>query len=132
MMGLLTREQILTADDQVVEDVPVPEWGGVVRVRGLTGTQRDRFEGEAVEQRGRKTKLNFENLRARLVSLTVVDGDGKRMFSDADVAALGQKSASALDRVFAVAQRLSGMSDQDVEELTKNSESGQSDGFTSD
>ena len=36
--------------------------------------------------------------------------------------ALGAKSAAPLDRCFEVAQRLSGISEADVEELTKNSE----------
>jgi hypothetical protein len=129
-MTLLTRDEILAVDDLLSEDVPVPEWGGTVRVRGLTGLERDKFESAHVKYRGRKTDVNMVNIRARLVSLTVVDGDGKRMFTNEDVRALGQKSAVALQRVFDVAQRLSGMSAEDLEELTKNSEDGQSEGFT--
>ncbi len=43
-MGLLTKDDILGADDLATEDVEVPEWGGCVRVRALTGTERDAFE----------------------------------------------------------------------------------------
>ena len=49
-----------------------------------------------------------------------------------DISVLGQKSAAALQRVFNVAQRLSGFSDEDLEELAKNSSDAQSDGSTSD
>lgn len=129
---LLTREAILNAADLVTEDVEVPEWGGTVRVRGLTGSERDAFEQSIMEQRGRDVALNLRNIRAKLVALSVVDEQGRRVFSDDDVKALGQKSAVALQRVFEVAQRLSGLRSEDVEELAKNSESAPSDGSTSD
>lgn len=123
---VLNREAILAAEDLPRELVEVPEWGGAVYVRALTGAERDQFEASIVEQRGRDVRMNMRNIRAKLVALTVVDEDGQRIFTDDDVAALGGKSAAALDRLFAVAQRLSGLSKEDVEELAKNSESGQS------
>jgi len=123
---VLNREAILAAKDLPRELVEVPEWGGAVYVRALTGAERDQFEASIVEQRGRDVRMNMRNIRAKLVALTVVDEDGQRIFTDDDVAALGGKSAAALDRLFAVAQRLSGLSKEDVEELAKNSESGQS------
>lgn len=130
-MGLLSREQILQAEDLVYEDVEVPEWGGTVRVRGLTGAERDQFEASIVSLNGRQSKVDTRNVRAKLAALTIIDEDGKRLFTDQDVQQLGLKSAAALDRVFDVAQRLSGLSDQDIEELAENLTGGQSDGFTS-
>ena len=41
MSGLLSKEQILAAEDLPHKDVPVPEWKGTVRVRALTGFERD-------------------------------------------------------------------------------------------
>lgn len=131
-MPYLTRDDILQAVDLKYEDVQVPEWGGVVRVRGLTGAERDAFEASVVERQGKQSKLNMANIRARLVALVIVDGDGKRLFSDADVAALGRKSGVALNRVFETAQRLSGITEADMSDLEKNSVSGQSEGSTSD
>jgi hypothetical protein len=131
-MGLLTRDAILEAQDLQHEEVYIPEWGGSVRVRTLTGAERDAFEQSIVDQRGKDTRMNLRNIRAKLVALTVVDGDGKRLFSDADAKLLGQKSASALDKIFDVAQRLSGLRDEDVEELAKNSEDGLNAGSTFD
>jgi len=119
---ILTRDAILQAEDLPRELVEVPEWGGCVYVRTLTGTERDAFEASVVEQRGKSTKMNLRNIRAKLVALTVVDEEGNRIFSDADVGQLGKKSAVVLDRLFEVAQRLSGLKDEDVEELAKNSE----------
>lgn len=129
-MKLLTRDAILQAEDLPTEDIEVEEWGGAVRVRALTGAERDAFEQSIVEQRGKSTRMNLRNIRAKLVALTVVDADGKRLFSDKDAELLGKKSAAALDRVFEVAQRLSGLSSEDMEELSGNSEEGQSEDFT--
>lgn len=130
-MAILGREAILAANDIRIERVAVPEWGGDVLVRGLTGAERDAFEATVTEIKGKKVAYHLENYRARFVALCIVDEGGKRIFNDADVAALGRRSARALERVLDKARELSGLSDEDMEELAKNSESGQSDDSTS-
>ena len=125
---MLSKEEILKADDIVIEEVPVPIWGGSVLVRGLSGTDRDAFEQSVVEGK----KMNIANIRARLCAKTICDTDGNRLFDDSDVIALGNKSASALNTVFEAAQRLNGMSADDVKELEKNSGSGPSGDSISD
>ena len=118
--GYLGRDAILDSDDRVYEAVECPEWGGKVRVRGLTGTQRDAYEGSLISGNGSDRKMNLANARAKMVVLAVVDGDGRPIFSPDDVRALGRKSALPIERIFDVARRLSGMTDQDVEKLTEN------------
>lgn len=118
-VALLSKESILAVHDVVTEVVEVPEWGGAVRVKGLTGAERDAFEGEVIQRSGRDVTTNTRNMRARLVVLSVVDDEGKRLFGFPDIEALGAKSARALDRIFSVAMRLSGLRDEDVEELTE-------------
>lgn len=129
---ILTRDDILRADDIQAEIVDVPEWGGQVRVKGLSGTERDRFEQDSIDQRGKANKLNLANIRARLLVLCLVDEQGNRLFQRSDIDLLGQKSAAALNRVFEVARRLSGLNQEDVEELAENFDDGQSDNSTSD
>ncbi|MFZ5816302.1 MAG: hypothetical protein ACOY93_13560 [Bacillota bacterium] len=135
MSNFLSRDAILNAPDLATEEVEVPEWGGKVLVRGLTGKDRDAYEASLVEtvtEGGKaRAKMNMNNIRARLVAMTVVDERGKRLFTSADIEALGQKSGAALDRVFRVAQRLSGLKDGDLEVAEKNSEPGQSGDSTS-
>ena len=131
-MALLTRDDILNASDLARERVEVPEWGGAVLVRALTGRERDAYEAGIVHPDGRKMRYTLTNMRARLVSLSVIDEAGARLFSDSDIELLGRKSAAALERVFEVAQRLSGLSEKDVDELAKNSESDPSDDSGSD
>ena len=120
-MSLLSKTAILAANDLKSEDVEVPEWGGAVRVRSFTGRERDAFEASMVRGEGRDRKVDLTNMRARLVGLTVIDETGQRLFTDEEVDLLGAKSGAALDRVFAVAQKLNGLSGADVEELSKNS-----------
>src|SRR3972149_6961022 len=123
-MSILTRDQILNAVDLSVESVDVPEWGGVVLVRTLTGEQRDAYEASIVRQNGRNTQFNLVNLHAMVVALCVVEQPGTRLFSDADVKLLAQKSAAALQRVFEVAQRRNGLREEDIDELGKASLNG--------
>ena len=120
-MSLLSKTAILAAQDLQTEDVEVPEWGGAVRVRSFTGRERDAFEASMVRGDGKDRKVDLTNMRARLVGLTVIDETGQRLFTDDEVDLLGAKSGAALDRVFAVAQKLNGLSGADVEELSKNS-----------
>jgi hypothetical protein len=115
---LLSRDAILSASDLPTEDVEVPEWGGSVRVRTMTGAERDQLEGEQIALPKGDQARNF---RARLVVRTACDEAGASLFTVSDVNALAGKSAAALDRVFTVATRLNGMSKTDVEELEKNS-----------
>ena len=111
---MLTRDQILQSDDLPRERVSVPEWGGEVLVRTMTGADRDAFEASLVSRDGGK-EGRLDNVRARLVALALCDEAGQRIFADADIAALGAKSARALDRVFGVAQRLNGIGADQVE-----------------
>lgn len=120
MAKFLNREAILKADDLKTQDVEVPEWGGSVRVRSLTGAERDKFEATNYEIKDNKTVMKLENVRARLVSLAAIDGEGKSLFTPEDVAALGKKNAAALDRLFTVAQELSGLREKDLKEAEKN------------
>lgn len=123
-MALLTRDQILDADDLEYEDVSVPEWGGEVRVMTLTGTARDKFEAAIANTSNGKPDLT--NFRAKLAAASIVNEAGEQLFNEADVRKLGRKSAAALTRVASAAQRLSGLTEADVKELAGNSEPGQS------
>ena len=131
-MTMLTREQILQADDIKTEVVQVPEWEGDVIVRALMGNARDKFEQGMIEQKGKKIKLDRVGARAKMCALSCVDEEGNLLFTEMDVIALGKKSSAALDRVYEVASRLSGLDEEDMDELVGNSESNQSDNSTSD
>lgn len=131
----LSKHEIQQIDDQQVDDVDVPEWGGSVRVRGLTGEERDAYEASLIEERKRGgvgvTKKRLRNARARLIVMAAVDDAGDPLFTTEDIPWLGQKSARAVDRLAEKARELSGMTEQDEEELLGNSDADPSDGSTS-
>lgn len=133
-MPELTREMILNRARPLQQKrVAIPEWGGTVIVRELTGAERDRFEMSVIETNKRGDRVfNSRNMRAKLVALSVITANGDRMFADEDVATLGHQSAAALDRVYDVAARLSRISKQDEEELAKNSSDDRSGGLPTD
>lgn len=112
---MLSRDSILNKPPQFPrEEVPVPEWGGSVMVRCLSGAERDKLEVEWESTR----RVNF---RARLVAYATCDDQGKPLFLPNDIPSLGQQPASALSRICDVAFRLNAFTRADVEELEKNS-----------
>ena len=118
---MLDKKTILQSDDLPKELVQVPQWGGEVWVRTLTGSERAEFEQSCMStKKGKNKDVNLTNIRARLCVLCICEEDGTRLFDARDVDALGKKSASALDTVFTVAQKLNGLGNQDVEDLAKN------------
>lgn len=117
---MLDRASILKADDLKRQVVPVPQWGGDVTVRSLTGEERDSWEAWCISQRDEWGGNVGPNIRASLVIRTVVDEEGQRLFADSDLAAVGAKNGAAIDAIYTVASKLSGISQQDQEELAKN------------
>jgi len=118
-MGL-TKEQILAADDRPIEQVHVPEWGGCVFVRSMTGNERDRMDVTFAGSREQPERA--VGLRASVVAACLCTEEGEPLeFTPEELRELGsKKSAAVIERVFDVAQRLSGLSQEDVEELEKN------------
>ena len=116
-MALLSRDDILNADDLTIETIAVPEWGGEVNVKTLTGAEKDKWETARARPDG---SPNLQNVRGSIVSICVCDEEGKAIFTPKDVAALGKKSARALDRVLEKCKELNGVTEGDLEELEKN------------
>ncbi|MFK0173418.1 hypothetical protein ACIQU5_32010 [Streptomyces sp. NPDC090306] len=127
----LSADAILNAEDVQYRIVPCPEWGGDVRVRSLSGAQRDDFEASVQQLRtkpngDREVHLNRANQRARLLVLAIVDDDGKLLFKPTDANALGKKNGAALDRLWDAVTDLSGMGDNAADDAEGNSDAAQS------
>lgn len=117
---ILSRAEILAAKDIKTETVAVPEWGGAVVVRALDGKQRDAFE-ESVMIKGKKGSVDIisKRMRVKLLAIAIVDEKGAPLFTEDDVELLAGKSAAAIDRVFKVAQSLSGLAEEQVQEAVE-------------
>ena len=128
MGSYLGRDAILKASALRTEEVRVPEWADpasgsdVVLVRELRGRERDEWEASMAVQRGGQMVPDVANARAKLAAWTIVGEDGEPLFTQRDVAALGELSAAALDRVWDVAARLSGINKGALDEMGKASE----------
>ena len=123
-MALLNFEQIIAADDIKTVDVEVPEWGGSIRLRSLTGKERDQFEADSVEldkKTGQPIPLPPKNFRAKLIALCAIKEDGTKLFtSKMSVEALGNKASSVLTKLAHECQKLNGMAEEDVEEAVED------------
>lgn len=123
-MPVLSREAIQKASDAKIEKIDVPEWGGEVCIKTLTGTERDAFEDGYAEQR-------MKNFRARFLALALCDENGERLFGDEGAELLGGKSSAVLNRLFEKAWAVNAFRPEDVEALGNGSASDQSEGSTS-
>lgn len=116
-MAILTKEQILKAEDVKRIKLAVPEWGGEVYISMMSGTARDEFESGILENlKGGKVS----NSRARLAVATITDENGNRLFDRDDIEALGAKSSVALERCIKEAQKLNRLTSEDLEAAEKN------------
>jgi hypothetical protein len=122
----LTREEILAAQDLRRERVEVPEWGtdaegnpAVVFVRTVTGTERDRYQLTLAPINGGQG--DFDNFRARFLCFCICDETGKRLFGDDEGELIGGKSADAIARLWAAANRINGTDAEAIERARKNS-----------
>lgn len=112
-MALLSKLAILNAEDLKHEDVEVKQWGGTVRVRVMTGTERDEFRAMLASEEGSVPVGKFS---AALLAATCIDETGARLFTLEDVEQLQEKSAASLDAPAAVAMRLNGLGGAAVDE----------------
>ena len=128
----LTREAIFAADDTVIVKVKTPEWGGYVLVKGFTGAARGRLEAANVDQTGKNHRIKLVELRERIAVASVCDEDGKLIFTLADVKELSKKSSAPLQRIVEASNELSGVTEEDMEELSEDMEANPSPGSASD
>lgn len=109
------------------EYVGHPDGGGVY-VREMMARERDRYEQWVMDIRyddkGKVTRQKpiLQQARAKLCVLTMVGPDGERYFADDDVSEVDTLGAAYIDKCFAVARRLNGLSEEDIEELVGNSD----------
>lgn len=136
MKTLLTKAAIIAAPDIQSTDIDVPEWGGTVRLKGMTGSERDAFEDsmfvEVTKPDGSIVKKqDVKNLRAKVVAAALVDEKGAQLFGLDEIEELGKKSVAALQRCFDAAQKLNGQGAKAEAAAKNDSPTGPSDSSTS-
>lgn len=120
-MALSKADIFNDKDDLVVQSVAVPEWGGDVYVRGLTGNERDAYEAGLIRVGSNgKVETVTAQARGRLAAIGLCDEKGRRLFTDDDARQLGDKNAAALGRICDRIRKLSGMDAEAIEEAKGN------------
>jgi len=117
-MKLLNKAAFFAANDLKHEDVPVPQLGGMVRIRVMTGAARDAFN-EYV-QSFQDDKRPASAINAALLVQTCIDEDGAPMFTMDEIEMLRDKSAAALDTMTEAAIRLNGLGIKAADDAAKN------------
>jgi hypothetical protein len=107
----LSKVEILAIPRRTAEEVNVPDWNGSVRVKLMTGGERDEvFAG--IEQRDGRTDMRV--YRSRLVSASVVADDGSPMFTYDEALALDDSQPAALHLLFNASQRINRLRPEDI------------------
>ena len=110
--------------------------GNYVFVRQMTGRERDRFEQSLIKENKNAEggyEKTLEDFRAKLAVCTVSDEDGNLILQPGDFGILSQNmSAAKLEKIINTAQRINKISEDDKENLVKNSEAVQDGNSTSD
>jgi ribosomal protein L2 len=127
----LSRESLLEKDELRKEKVELSK--GHVYVREMTGAEKDTWEKSMLKEkpsgdkhRAVEYEVNIEGFRAKLAVVTVCDAEGNLIFKPEDAKVLNKViSASNLDRIIVVAQRLNAITEEDKEEILKNSKADQ-------
>lgn len=106
---MLNRDQILSAQDLAYEDIEIPEWGGTVRLRALTGREVEALSKDTGDVGVVRRALGF----------CLVDENMTRLFSDEDMDQLWDKNASTLLRLGVIALKLSNLDAESNKELVE-------------
>lgn len=113
MSKYLSRDEVLAAQDFKTEEVEVPEWGGVVLVRELSALDFDSVGFPMVKEDGEIDARGARGMGVKIVSLSVIDEEGNRLFTSKDVRALGARAIAPIRRITAVVMSLSGMVEEE-------------------
>jgi hypothetical protein len=124
----LNRELLLQRDELKIEKVELTR--GHVFVREMTGREKDIWEQSMLKQKasGDKNKAveyetTLEDFRAKLAVVTVCDAEGNLLFEPKDVKTLNKMmSATNIERIVNIAQKLNAITEKDKDEILKNSE----------
>lgn len=115
-MQYVTRDSIIAvaAKPRSIREIVVPELEGTVRVRAMTGLERERLEQALIG-------VKATDARARFAASTVCDHDGKLLFSEMDIPTLNALPWTALNAIKEASEEQSATRPEDIDALEKKS-----------
>ena len=112
---MLTRDQILALSDVVIQKVVMPEWGGEVFIRTMTGEDFLLLES----MRPGKDGEDKDSLEKTIV-LCTCNELGERLFTEADIPTLKKKSFASLQRLAAAILAHNSLTTEGLDDAEKN------------
>jgi hypothetical protein len=106
----LDRNAILNASVGEIVTVPVPEWGGDVCLRPLSGAEVSVIYGK---------DMPSEQVTQALVVASICDESGARLFTNEDAPALFAKSYSSLQPIITKALEINRMTKESADAAKK-------------
>lgn len=115
--AILGIDAIAAAQDITSEAVPMPEWGGSVNLVAMTAAERVVVAQRiAKELKDRGSEYADGRVALHVVAASMVDADGARLADPmAAAGVLATKNYGLVNRLYAIAERLSGMGDDELE-----------------
>lgn len=109
-MTTSTREQLLVKQERRIERVDLPEFGedAYVMVHGMNAREKIEYEASLMTSRFEMDVGKQKTQKERMIICCARDDDGDRIFTDDDVAALGEWPVDPFNRVFDKALYLTG------------------------
>lgn len=138
MEKLLNRENLLSKEELKIVKVDLGKYE-YVYVRQMTGRERDKFEQSLIKRthdnKGKVTGYEqaLDDFRAKLAVNSVCNEQGNLLLQSGDYPQLSQMmSAARLEKIVNESQKLNAITEEDKEELIKNSEVALGDNSSSD
>lgn len=125
---LLDRKSLLTKAKFKVEKVILDD-GNFVYVMQMSGQGRDRFEQSLIKEVKKGKTVEYEraltDFRAKLAVNTLCDESGELLLQANDYGTLSRHMTAAnLEKIVNAAQKLNAITEEDKENLVKNSDGG--------
>lgn len=125
-MLFLKRANLLGAKSRRFVEHPIPwqtpgEAQLGIRLRSLTAREHGEFEAATLSKKGGLVTERLVEAKRRLIVLTLVDEQGNQILDDTDVAQMESTDARLVNWIYQRALDHLGVSENEVEDLAKNS-----------
>lgn len=116
-MTLLSKSDMLAANDEKHEYVEVPEWGGTVKIFAMSLSEHIEFE--KLQSKSSGNTIDPDQI-AFVLSVAIRDEEGKRLFTREEAMSLLDKNTQVVSRLFGKCAELSKVSSGEAGEKEKN------------
>ena len=108
------KDDILGAIDYNLKELYIEEWKTTVYIKPLSGAVRNRLIQDV------KNNKDLDKIQVRVLINSICDSEGKLIFNEQDIIALGNKNCEVLSRIENVCCEVSGLNEKGKEEIEKN------------